>query len=101
MFEKISQLAEQAATSASRREFLGRFGRGAMVMAAAMGGLLAMPAVSHAGKPVCSVTHSCFACAGKPVGSPCGVKGSCKKTGLINGEISCCCDETGPPPRDH
>ena len=41
MLEKINQLAEHAATNVSRRHFLGRVGRGAMVVAAATGGLLA------------------------------------------------------------
>jgi hypothetical protein len=39
MLEKISQLAERSATRASRRQFLGNVGRGAMVLAAMMGGL--------------------------------------------------------------
>ena len=40
MFEKVSRIAEQAATSASRRQFLGRIGTGAMATAAALAGLL-------------------------------------------------------------
>ena len=43
MFDKVSQVAEQTATSTSRRQFLGRLGRGAMLAAAAAGGLLALP----------------------------------------------------------
>jgi hypothetical protein len=43
MFEKILQLAEQTATGASRRQFLGRFGRSALVLAAAMAGNLVLP----------------------------------------------------------
>ena len=50
MFEKVGQIAEQAATNVSRREFLGRFGRGALAVAAAAGGILAFPAVGHAGR---------------------------------------------------
>lgn len=42
MFEKFNQYAEHAAMNASRREFLGRLGRGALAAAAAAGGLLAM-----------------------------------------------------------
>jgi hypothetical protein len=40
MFEQISQLAEQTATRASRRQFLGRVGRGALAAAMAMGAIL-------------------------------------------------------------
>ena len=40
MFEKVSQIAEQAATNVSRRRFFGRFGRGAMAVAAGVAGLL-------------------------------------------------------------
>jgi hypothetical protein len=43
MFEKVSQMAEQAAISTSRRHFLGQLGRGALIAAGAMAGLLAMP----------------------------------------------------------
>jgi hypothetical protein len=50
MIEKLSQLAEQAATNVSRRQFLGRVGRGAMIAAAAAGGLLAFPAAATAGR---------------------------------------------------
>jgi hypothetical protein len=39
MLERISQLAEQSAMRASRRQFLDQFGRGAMVFAAFLGGL--------------------------------------------------------------
>ena len=53
MFEKVSQLAEQAASNASRRQFLGSFGRGAMVMAAAAGGLLTFPRDAAAGRGRC------------------------------------------------
>ena len=49
MLEKIGGAAERAAAGVSRREFLGRFGGRAMGLAAAVGGLLALPG---AGKPV-------------------------------------------------
>jgi hypothetical protein len=45
MLEKVSQMAEQVAMKASRREFLGRIGNAAMAVAAAAGGLLAVPSV--------------------------------------------------------
>jgi hypothetical protein len=43
MFERVIQIAELAATSASRRQFLGRLGRGALAAAASAGGLLGNP----------------------------------------------------------
>ena len=52
MLEKVSEIAEQAATNVSRRQFLGRFGGAAAATAAALGGLLALPAVAQAGKRV-------------------------------------------------
>jgi hypothetical protein len=50
MFEKFNQIAEQSATSGSRRQFLGRVGRGAMLAAAAVGGLLALPGEGRAAR---------------------------------------------------
>ena len=114
MLEKVSQLAEQAATNVSRRQFLGRFGRGAMVVAAAAGGLLAMAQGVHAGRggrpcttdcdcrkgQICSGgrcvsgVHVCDAnstssCAGLTVGSVCLSGGF---TGVCTGCPSCHCD---------
>jgi hypothetical protein len=54
MFDKVSQAAEQVATNVSRREFLGGVGRGAAVLAAMLGGLLATPGLAAAGKPCAS-----------------------------------------------
>jgi hypothetical protein len=53
MLEKFNHLAEQAATNVSRRQFLGRFGRGALTVAAAAGGLLAFPGHASAGRGRC------------------------------------------------
>lgn len=53
MFERLFQLAEEEATSASRREFVGRFGRGALMSAAAVGMFLAMTKEANAGNPRC------------------------------------------------
>ena len=50
MFEKVSRIAERAATSASRRQFLGRIGTGAMATAAACAGLLVHAAPAWAGR---------------------------------------------------
>ena len=72
MFEKIGQIAEQVATSVSRRQFLGRLGGGALAVAAGVGGLLALPAVAHGKRPppaVCSANSGL--CAGLPVGWYC------------------------------
>ena len=44
MFDKVSQVAEQVATKASRREFLGGLGRAAAGAAGLLGGILAFPA---------------------------------------------------------
>jgi hypothetical protein len=48
MFEKIAQVAERAAVSASRREFLGRFGRVAAGLAGAVGTVVLSAATARA-----------------------------------------------------
>lgn len=73
MFDKVSHLAEQAATNVSRREFLGRFGRSALAVAAAAGGILALPTVGHAGRRaqrMCSA-DSFGGCQGQLEGGSC------------------------------
>src|SRR5262245_12330059 len=61
MFEKIGRLAEAAATnvSLSRRGFFGQLGRGALVVAGALGELLSAAAPVRAGDPVgcCGIYH--------------------------------------------
>jgi hypothetical protein len=52
MLEKFNQLAAAAATKVSRRQFLDRVGRGAMVVVAAAGGLLAISHDASAAAPV-------------------------------------------------
>ncbi len=73
MLDKFNQLAEQAATSVSRRQFLGRFGRGAGAAAAACAGLLACASPAWAAKRIrmCSEFSAQVACRGVPMGSPC------------------------------
>jgi hypothetical protein len=71
MFKNFSQLAEQTATNVSRRQFLGRVGRGALAATGTVAGFLAFGAEAQAGKRVCSA-DSVWNCAGRPVGSPCG-----------------------------
>ena len=88
MFEQISQLAEQAATRASRRQFLGRVGRGAMGVAAALSRLLVLPGDAQAGPGVCG-PYSAPVCRGKPVGSRC--RKSLRTFGTCRGTTSCYC----------
>jgi len=73
MLEKVSHIAQQVATNVSRRQFLGRLGQSAATTAALLGGLLALPAVTHAGKRVrvCSL-GSGGGCGGRAVGDRCG-----------------------------
>jgi hypothetical protein len=59
MFEKFSQIAEKSATSASRREFLGRLGRGALIAAGAVGGFLAFGSEAQAGRRRCTTDAGC------------------------------------------
>jgi hypothetical protein len=60
MFDKIGRLAEAAATnvSVSRRGFFGQLGRGALVVAGALGGLLGTAVPAQAGNPA----QSCGRC---------------------------------------
>jgi hypothetical protein len=87
MFEKVSQLAEHAATNASRRQFLGRFGRSALTVAAAAGGILALAAVSHAGRrqPRLCLEDSYSGCGGRLEGFPCHTPGSIIDDGVCQG----------------
>jgi hypothetical protein len=48
MFEQLSQLAEQAATNVSRRQFLGAAGRAAMAATVMAASLLSFPMVAQA-----------------------------------------------------
>ena len=58
MLEKISYIADQAATDVSRRQFIGRLGRTAAGLAAVLGSLLLVPrdtdaAVRHCKGRIC------------------------------------------------
>jgi hypothetical protein len=66
MFDKIGRLAEAAATnvSVSRRGFFGQLGRGALVVAGALGGFLGAAAPVLAGGSV-----------------PCCIRGKCSQAG--------------------
>ncbi len=87
MFEKFSQLAERTATNVSRRQFLGRVGRGALVAAGVVGGFLAFGSEAQAGKRVCGI-NSVGQCAGRPVGSLCGTR---ERPGRCVGAPHCRC----------
>jgi hypothetical protein len=85
MFEKLSQMAEQAATSVSRRQFLGRFG-GAAALACGAAGLLAQTA--RAGV-ICDANS--WGCAGKRAGSSCSTTKGCKCEPLSATSTTCVC----------
>ena len=78
MLEKMTEIAEQAAANVSRRQFLGRLGRRAAVSAAALGGLLALPAVAQAGRRIKICSELSGSCSGRSVGSSCGQGGTCQ-----------------------
>jgi hypothetical protein len=59
MFEKARQIAQQAATNASRREFLGRLGHGALTAAAAAASYLAFGSEAQAGRCRCRTDGQC------------------------------------------
>lgn len=94
MFEQISQLAEQAATNVSRRQFLGALGRGAMVFAAAAAGLLAFPGDAQAARRVCDNATSESGCWYRKVGDPCigGPGGRVGRCRVYRGSTACYCD---------
>lgn len=53
MFDRVSDAAERLATSVSRRAFMGRLGKGALGMAAVLGGTLALAGRAEAGAGHC------------------------------------------------
>ncbi len=90
MLEKVSQVAEQVATSVSRRQFLGRLGAGAMSVAAAVGGVLALSAVAHAGpNHICSGNSGI--CAGLSANSGCENRDGPGRCARIRGTNDCHC----------
>jgi hypothetical protein len=94
MFEKVSQVAERVATSASRRQFLGRVGRGAMAVAAAVGGLLALSSDANAAghRRACDASSHLY-CRGLVEGAYCqiGTTG-----GTCVGAPACYCRPSRP-----
>jgi hypothetical protein len=97
MLEKLNQAAENAAEHVSRRQFVRRFGRGAMALAGGLAALLACNATEAGRRPgrhgrrntktACS-NDSVPACVGKYVGNRCGAPGF--KCQLIEGSNSIC-----------
>jgi hypothetical protein len=59
MFERVSKAAEQAASGASRRQFLGRLGRGALIAAGAVAGYVAFGSEAQAGRCRCTTDANC------------------------------------------
>jgi hypothetical protein len=79
MFDKISRAAERVAMGVSRRNFFGRVGRGAAVLAAGLGGILLSATDAHAGGGWCCVSG------GASSGFDCS-KGQCpKRAGTVGG----------------
>jgi hypothetical protein len=60
MIEKLSEFAKRSAASVSRREFLGRIGRGALIVATAAGGLLAASGEADAAHSSGGCPPKCF-----------------------------------------
>jgi hypothetical protein len=50
MFRKLTQVAGDAAISVSRRQFLGRLGRGSLIAVGVVAGILAVPEHAEAAK---------------------------------------------------
>jgi hypothetical protein len=71
MFDKLGKMAEQAATSVSRRQFLRRLG-GATTLATTLGALLAQPALDRRLR-LCGYASQ-IGCQGQPVGAQCGAE---------------------------
>lgn len=93
MLERINQIAEQAATNVSRRQFLGGFGRTAAGAAAALGGLLVFSDFAKGGRkpriPCASASSS--ACINHYVGDQCASSKSSKCKVWEGTENSCYC----------
>ena len=78
MFEKLSQAAEQLATSVSRRQFLGRLGQRALVLAGVLGAVFASPGEADARQAGCPPgTHPSRCPGGRPLCCPRGTKCYC------------------------
>lgn len=80
MFERLARLAERSATRVSRRRFLGRLGNAALTAVGALGGILALPAISQGGRAryICP-EGSWWRCVGQVEGFPCDYGSACKR----------------------
>ena len=72
MFERIDQLAQRTATRASRRQFLGHVGRGAMALAAVVGAMLVSPDAAQAAVRSCGTSSDIY-CRGLVEGAYCQI----------------------------
>jgi hypothetical protein len=98
MLDQFGNIAEQAATSISRRQLLGRLGWTAMAMVLAAGANLLAPADLQAGRRICGL-NSVDECIGQPEGSLCHIdleEGVCKRT---PGSTGCLCRGKVKDPR--
>lgn len=90
MFEKLNQISEQAATNASRRQFLGRLGTGALAAATLVSSLLASEALAKKSSrpPLACGGNSDLYCRGLVEGAYCqiGTMG-----GICVGSPACNC----------
>jgi hypothetical protein len=89
MFDKFEEAAERTVTNLSRRQFVGRIGQRSLIMAAALEGYLARPAVARARAGMCG-PHSVRKCKNKPVGYRCSHDAYC------GGAPNCQCIPLGP-----
>ncbi len=65
MFDRVSEAAEKLATNISRRAFMGLLGRGALGLAAVLGGVLSFSGQAEA------AGNKCCICTSSPGGSYC------------------------------
>jgi hypothetical protein len=88
MFEKFNQIAERAATNASRRQFLGRLGKGALAAAGVVASCVAFGSEAQAAKRRrCTTDANCargYIC----VAGKC-IKGVRSKTCGVGAQIYC------------
>ena len=58
--EKIGRIAEQTATSMSRRQFIGRLGGGATALAGLLAGVVGVPGLARAASTARCCFYSCY-----------------------------------------
>jgi hypothetical protein len=92
MLGKLSELAEQTASSVSRRQFLGRLGRRALACALAAGALLSFPDDTQAAPKACGLESDIY-CRGLAAGAYCQIGTT---PGTCVGAPSCYCRPSPP-----